>query len=147
MRCGAWRVHANVCAVSVLGHTTGASDANRPGLCARWERLRMQTQVFDGSSSGAQHDTVGGGQSRGVVTLVTHTHNSNQKNWASLRGGASKFMYLHEELFFVAKSSFLCYLIFCNLSKSMSGFTQWGNFMKILLPWWRNQKFHNIASF
>lgn len=58
MRCGARRMHANVRALSVSRHSARSGDADRPGLRAGRERLRMQAEIRDGTVAGTEHNTV-----------------------------------------------------------------------------------------
>lgn len=51
MRRGQRRMHANVRALPVPGHTAGAGDADRSRLRASGERVRVQAEGFEGRRS------------------------------------------------------------------------------------------------
>lgn len=58
MWCCTWRMHPNLRAVLVLGDTVGTGNADRPGLCARWKWLRLQTKVRNWRFTRTKHNTV-----------------------------------------------------------------------------------------
>lgn len=88
VRCGAGRVHADLCTLPVPGHPPWTGDADWTGLRAGGERMRVQAKVLDWSRPGAQYDTIGWGRGTSKKPPTHQEHQQQPKELSEFWVGA-----------------------------------------------------------